>query len=638
MTRLPRAGLRGGIPTANPGKIGSPIPVLPMIESPVRPARQAVHPFRRRGRFAASVLLSLVLGAAAAAGEGIATADGGRYVGPVRHGRFDGEGEMRWSSGAHYKGGFEEGVLSGRGRLTLPDGSVYEGSFRNGMLNGEGRVKTPDGTVREGWFRHGLLHGQGRATGPDGDYSGAFRDGRYSGRGELALADGSRYRGEFSLGRFHGQGRLESPTGDVYDGHFERDQFSGKGILVSADGGRHEGEFLRWRPHGKGRYVAPDGTIYEGSFDGGELSGPGHIAYVDGSEYRGDLVAWQPHGQGVMRLANGDEYTGEFADGAFEGSGVMRFAQPRDGLDRLAGRWHAGRPVDDARQAQQLAALEDLLYTEPQRLGTALAALEPQNPAAIDMYLLTVAGDGTQEVFARETAFVRTMFDQRYGTRGHSIALTNGRGSTGRLPVATVSSIRRAVAAIAARMDPEQDILLLYLTSHGSPQRQFSLAQPAFDLPDLSADELAEVLRNSHIRWRVVILSACYSGGFIDALRDPGTLVITAARHDRRSFGCADENEFTYFGRAFFKDALPASGSFEDAFGRAERLVREREMALLARTGGIDEREFSLPQMVAPDPIRAQLRRWWSARRALRARDGDQSPREASASPSFSIR
>ena len=43
-------------------------------------------------------------------------------------------------------------------------------------------------------------------------------------------------------------------------------------------------------------------------------------------------------------------------------------------------------------------------------------------------------------------------------------------------------------------------------------------------------------------------------------------MVITAARADRTSFGCADENDFTYFGRAFFNEALPASGSFFEAF------------------------------------------------------------------------
>ncbi|HEV7392919.1 MAG TPA: C13 family peptidase [Burkholderiales bacterium] len=59
----------------------------------------------------------------------------------------------------------------------------------------------------------------------------------------------------------------------------------------------------------------------------------------------------------------------------------------------------------------------------------------------------------------------------------------------------------------------------------------------------LSASELGKLLKESGIRHKVVVISACYSGGFIDAVRSDHTLVITAARHDRTSFGCSDENE-----------------------------------------------------------------------------------------------
>jgi hypothetical protein len=101
------------------------------------------------------------------------------------------------------------------------------------------------------------------------------------------------------------------------------------------------------------------------------------------------------------------------------------------------------------------------------------------------------------------------------------------------------------------------------------------------------------------------VVSACYSGGFIDALKDERTLVITAARRDRRSFGCADENDFTYFGRAFFKEALPGAQSFQHAFKKASALVGEWER----KEAGEDSR--SLPQIHAPAPIEAHLKRWW---------------------------
>ena len=84
---------------------------------------------------------------------------------------------------------------------------------------------------------------------------------------------------------------------------------------------------------------------------------------------------------------------------------------------------------------------------------------------------------------------------------------------------------------------------------------------------------------------------------------------MTAARHDRTSFGCADGNEFTYFGRAFFKEALPASRSFQDAFARADALVAQWEKKEQPKE------ERSLPQIYSTPAITAHLQRWWAQHR-----------------------
>jgi hypothetical protein len=162
-------------------------------------------------------------------------------------------------------------------------------------------------------------------------------------------------------------------------------------------------------------------------------------------------------------------------------------------------------------------------------------------------------------------------------------------------------------------MDREHDILFVFLTSHGSRQHELVLNQNGMELADLPAAQLARFLRESAIRWKVVVISACYSGGFLDALKDDGTMVITAARHDRQSFGCADENEFTYFGRAYFKEALPQASSFQDAFRKAEVLVQEMEAReLKAPAGTPSDERHSLPQMWSAPAIEQQLQRWWS--------------------------
>ena len=65
-------------------------------------------------------------------------------------------------------------------------------------------------------------------------------------------------------------------------------------------------------------------------------------------------------------------------------------------------------------------------------------------------------------------------------------------------------------------MNRDEDILFLFLTSHGSPEHEFKLQQNHMTLRDLPARELGELLKASGIRWKVIVVSACYSGGFID--------------------------------------------------------------------------------------------------------------------------
>lgn len=449
---------------------------------------------------------------------------------------------------------------------------------------------------------------------PDGArYHGPLVDGVMHGRGEIHYQDGRKYRGELVRGQFHGSGRIEDATGDVYEGEFKEGAFTGKGTYAAKGGARYEGEFRAWRFHGKGRYTDPQGTTYEGSFVDGSLEGPGKVTIKSGDAYEGELKRWTYHGRGVFRRADGEVYEGEFENGLYHGKGTLTYAKPReDGRASESGTWRYGSPQDPEGEKKRQAAFEAALYEQKTLLDKALGALQPGTPGTIDMYLLAVGGDGTQEVFRREVDFVRGAFAERFGTAGRSVALVNSRNTLASQPMATVTSIRAALQAIAARMDREEDILFLFMTSHGSKGHEFVLSQRGMQLRGLPAARLGELLRESGIRWKVVLVSACYSGGFIDAVKDERTLVITAARRDRRSFGCADENDFTYFGRAFFKEALPGARSFTQAFERASTLVEEWERADAAKSGKPAAADHhSLPQIHRAEPIDAHLQRWW---------------------------
>jgi hypothetical protein len=96
-------------------------------------------------------------------------------------------------------------------------------------------------------------------------------------------------------------------------------------------------------------------------------------------------------------------------------------------------------------------------------------------------------------------------------------------------------------------------------------------------LEQLTDDDLTAALRDSGIRRRIIVISACYAGAFIQPLEDPDTIVIAAAAPDRTSFGCSDDRDMTYFGEAFYRDALPRARTLQDAFAAAKAAIAERE-------------------------------------------------------------
>jgi hypothetical protein len=137
--------------------------------------------------------------------------------------------------------------------------------------------------------------------------------------------------------------------------------------------------------------------------------------------------------------------------------------------------------------------------------------------------------------------------------------------------------LRYALRGIASRMNLDRDILFLSLSSHGSKDATISVSNGMLMLQDLGADELASALEDAGIKWRVVVVSACYSGTFLEPLSNPQTVVITASSADRTSFGCSDDRDLTYFGEAFYRDALPKAASLRKAYEVTRDSIKKRE-------------------------------------------------------------
>lgn len=235
-------------------------------------------------------------------------------------------------------------------------------------------------------------------------------------------------------------------------------------------------------------------------------------------------------------------------------------------------------------------------------LQAQLAALPRQQPGRVDLYAIGVAGDGNESVFRNEVHHLRRLARTRLGAG--TVVLANGPGSfdpPGE-PLATVDTLRLALRGVAGVMDPDEDVLLLFVTSHGMPEGGVALDFLPIVSETLTPATLRALLDASGIRHRVVVVSACYSGRFLPALRAPDTLVITAARADRPSFGCGADSDITYFGRAFLVNGLNAHLDFRAAFDAARVEVTRRE-----RAEGFAP---SWPQMRAGREIGAVLEAW----------------------------
>jgi hypothetical protein len=161
-----------------------------------------------------------------------------------------------------------------------------------------------------------------------------------------------------------------------------------------------------------------------------------------------------------------------------------------------------------------------------------------------------------------------------------SLMLINDHEDRTTYPLASVSGLRYGLGLMAGRMNLDEDILVLLLTSHGSKEGGLTVRNGILPLTQqLPPEDLRDALDATGIKWRIVIVSACYAGVFLEPLKSDTTLVITAADAEHNSFGCADDRDLTYFGEAFLRDALPKASSLEAAFQTARVAIEQRERA-----------------------------------------------------------
>lgn len=543
--------------------------------------------------------------------------DGGRFRGQVVDGLLQGAGRIDYPNGSWYAGNFLNGQWHGQGEWHGSNGEVYRGQFQQGLFHGQGTLKTP-GSSYSGGFKLGRREGEGTLKESGSVYRGQFRDDQYSGAGHLELADGSQYQGLFARGKPNGEGIRSDASGNQFSGRFVNGQLEGSGTFNSAEGDQYIGAFRDNHLEGRGRYENADGDVWIGQFKDGTLNGKGELIGSDGSHYTGNFRDWRFSGKGRLQLSDGSLYVGGFDNDAYQGHGRLNLT---DGSSQ-SGYWVNGQLVRDDQGRLLPDPLELALLNQGHLLEQALAKVPASTPQ-IELYSLTLAGDGNQSVFLREADYVSALLKGRFGAVGQ-INLVNHRDHLDDRAMATRENLSQAARTLAERSGPE-DLIFIYLTSHGSHDHELVLDVPRLQLADLPADALASALAQLKERDKVIVISACYSGGYIDALKDNKTLIMTASRADRVSFGCSEEADFTYFGDALFAQALNQTDDLRQAFDRARATVAEREA-----TEGF---EASEPQIWAPTEVLAhwQRLRQQQARKALQSNAGNETEHAKSA-------
>jgi hypothetical protein len=190
--------------------------------------------------------------------------------------------------------------------------------------------------------------------------------------------------------------------------------------------------------------------------------------------------------------------------------------------------------------------------------------------------VVLAAGDDAEPVFDNATR----EFDQRLIAAGvpdgniHRLSASAAELSPSVEPAYSKALLHR-IAGLSAQPG---DRCLIFLTSHGERGAGVWLARSNLAL---SPDELADALSRGCGRApTVVIISACYSGGFAAGkMAKPNRIILTAARNDRPSFGCQAHRRYNFFDECLL-GALPKSPTWRVVFEKSAQCVRRMERAL----------------------------------------------------------
>jgi hypothetical protein len=243
-------------------------------------------------------------------------------------------------------------------------------------------------------------------------------------------------------------------------------------------------------------------------------------------------------------------------------------------------------------------ASEAVLAAQEFMMDRAIDSLEDERSGVTDLYFVGFAPDARRPgVVADVDAAQRTM-DERWNTNGRSVVMMNSPLTVAERPFATVTHLRQMLLEIGGIIDADDDVVMVYLTGTTGADHTLTAVNPPLELSSLSAQGLRQLLDAAGIRWRIIVMSSCAAGAWIDALKDDDTVVIASSAADVRGADCAAGLRPSVFGDVFFGEAMRKGDDVAHAFEAARKQLVARRAAepVISIGPAIAERLKSLRQ------------------------------------------
>jgi len=208
----------------------------------------------------------------------------------------------------------------------------------------------------------------------------------------------------------------------------------------------------------------------------------------------------------------------------------------------------------------------------PAGRATTLASAPGGIPAA-RWHAVLIAGDNNSPSFDNGIDALRDKLSAR-GVRDIRF-LTSDPARNPSAEVASTANVSNALRNAAGA-----EACLAFITSHGNETGVVLRQANGVIRPgalDAALDAGCGTLPT------VVVVSACHSGVFLSAMRQPNRVVLTAAAADRVSFGCGAGDRFTYYDQCLLQN-FDAASTWSQLAQSTRTCVQNLEKSMGIRT------------------------------------------------------